>query len=119
MTIALRPDQYQLLYNEWIVTNGLGGFASYSLGGAPMRSFHALLIAPVQPKGRTVFLNYVDDTLVLGDSETQLSQIWLQNQEPTPSALTEFRLENGMPVWRYEIKEAVLEKTLIFIHRQN
>ena len=34
-------------------------------------------------------------------------------------ALSEFRLENGLPVWRYEVDGFVFEKRLILPYRQN
>ena len=44
-----------LLYREWLVTNGLGGFASGTISGAITRRYHGLLIAalpaPLRPHG--------------------------------------------------------------------
>ena len=35
---------------EWIITNGIGGFASSTyLGGMNSRKYHGLLIAPLTP----------------------------------------------------------------------
>jgi glycogen debranching enzyme len=36
-----------------------------------------------------------------------------------PPALREFRLEAGLPVWRYEIGSLVIEKRILMPHRQN
>ena len=47
---------------EWIITNGLGGFASTTTkGGMNERRYHGLLIAPLQPpRQRTLILSKVD-----------------------------------------------------------
>ena len=55
-----------LLKREWLVTNGLGGYASGTVSGALTRRYHGLLIAAYPtPFGRTMVLNkvYRDDPL--------------------------------------------------------
>ena len=37
---------------EWIITNGIGGFASSTIIGANTRKYHGLLVAPLSPPGR-------------------------------------------------------------------
>ena len=34
---------------EWLVTNGLGGYAMGTVSGPPSRSYHGLLIAALSP----------------------------------------------------------------------
>jgi predicted glycogen debranching enzyme len=49
---------------EWLVTNGLGGYASSSLSGANTRRYHGLLVAALQPPtGRTVMVSKIEETL--------------------------------------------------------
>ena len=51
-----------LLAKEWLVTNGLGGYASGTVCGVPTRRFHGLLVAALPaPLGRTMMLNDVVD----------------------------------------------------------
>jgi predicted glycogen debranching enzyme len=111
-----------LYFDEWLVTNGLGGFACGSIGGAPMRKHHALLISPFfPPLGRTILLNYVEDRLLLSDGR-EIPLSLLQTKEEAGHSLlplSEFRLENGLPVWRFEFEDVVLLKSLFFVHRQN
>jgi glycogen debranching enzyme len=46
---------------EWLVTNGLGGYASATISGAITRRYHGFLIAALPPPlGRTVVLNDLD-----------------------------------------------------------
>ena len=53
---------------EWLLTNGLGGYASGTLGGAPTRRFHGLLVAALPaPFGRMMMLNHLAETLVPAD----------------------------------------------------
>src|SRR5437763_15450267 len=61
----------ELLDREWIVTNGLGGYASGTLAGAVTRRYHGLLIAALPaPVGRAVMWNHLSDSLRFEDGET-------------------------------------------------
>jgi hypothetical protein len=45
--VAITPDEAEtiLTRREWLVGNGLGGYASGTIGGIPSRRYHGLLIA--------------------------------------------------------------------------
>ena len=113
-----------LLEREWLVTNGLGGYASGTVSGAVTRRYHGLLIAALPaPLGRVVmwsqvsdFLRFSDDDVVsLGAEERAGGQLDLKSAD----YLTEFRLEDGLPVWRYRVREVVVEKRVLLPHLQN
>src|SRR5260370_31632279 len=56
------------LDREWIVTNGLGGYASGSVAGATTRSYHGLLVAAlIPPVERDVLVTKIDETVELAD----------------------------------------------------
>ena len=114
----------QLLRREWLTTNGLGGYASGTISGGVSWRYHGLLIAALPaPFGRMLMLNHLAEELQLPDGR----RVQIGGAEPTEpeelsklaSHLTEFRLENGLPIWRYEIDGVVLEKHLLFLHQQN
>src|SRR5437868_13536425 len=59
-----------LLDREWMVTNGLGGYASGTLAGVVTRRYHGLLIAALPaPLGRVVMWNHLSDALRFDDNE--------------------------------------------------
>lgn len=123
MTLFIKkhPDD-QCLYQEWLITNGIGGFACGSLCGMPLRRYHSLLNAALSfPYGRMIMLNYVKDELIFKNNNRYLLSEISQdtNQPPKSSYLKEFRLVNGIPFWKYEIEDVIIEKSLFFIHRQN
>ena len=61
-------DPASLLGREWLVTNGLGGFAAGTLAGIPTRRYHGLLVAALPtPLGRTVMLNHLSEWLRVSD----------------------------------------------------
>jgi predicted glycogen debranching enzyme len=114
----------KLLTREWLVTNSRGGYASGTIGGAVTRRYHGLLVAALPAKlGRMVMLNHLAEELRLPDGQTV--HVW--GEEPTGERpqihgaehLREFRLEDGLPVWTYEIDGALLEKTVLAPNLQN
>lgn len=115
-------DIRRLNETEWLVTNGLGGYASGTIGGTLTRVFHGYLIAALpSPLGRTMMLNDILETVVLPDgSKLQLSGLHTEKREFTgPSCLTNFRLDHGMPVWTFDLNGITIEKRVSLPHRQN
>src|SRR5678816_2413493 len=61
-------DPVLLLTREWLVTNGLGGYASTSISGACTRRYHGLLVSALPaPLGRMVMLSHFGEEIVLPD----------------------------------------------------
>ncbi|GAC1381986.1 MAG: amylo-alpha-1,6-glucosidase [Ktedonobacteraceae bacterium] len=59
------------LDHEWLMTNGLGGYAGGSLVGATTRSYHGLLVAALRPPvERTVLVTKIDETVEFADGHT-------------------------------------------------
>ncbi len=117
-------DVEPLLTREWLVTNGLGGYASGTISGVVTRRYHGLLIAALPaPLGRILMFSHLSEQLRLPDKmvlrlageEFAGGLLELEN----PHFLKEFRLEMGIPVWRYEISGFVFEKRIIMPHMQN
>jgi predicted glycogen debranching enzyme len=117
--IGSEPGRSRLLLRrEWLVTNGLGGYASGTIAGVPTRRYHGLLIAALPaPLGRMVMLRhlceqlrFLDGTVVqIGGEERAENDL----EVPAANYLTELRLENGLPVWRYQVGETILETRLL------
>src|SRR6478672_8120099 len=62
------PDPVLLLTREWLVTNGLGGYASASVSGACTRRYHGLLVASLPaPLGRMVMLSHFAEEVALSE----------------------------------------------------
>jgi predicted glycogen debranching enzyme len=117
-------DLESLATREWLVTNGLGGYASGTVPGVITRRYHGLLIAALPaPHGRVVMLSHVAEQLRFADGHC----VEIGGRERSGDApdahgtgyLTEFRLEAGLPVWRYDVEGLVIEKRLFLPHMQN
>src|SRR2546426_267630 len=104
-----------LVTGEWLLANGLGGYAGGSISGVITRRYHGLLVAALGT-GRTIMFTHVWERLrlpdrtvvVLSDEENADGPLALQGAR----YLTEFRLELGLPVWRYDIHGFILEKRI-------
>jgi len=114
----------EILRREWLITNGLGGYASGTICGMVSRRYHGLLIAALPaPFGRVVMLNHLAEHLRLEDGRC----VQIGGEEPSRAGETdmrehyvhEFRLEEGLPIWTYEAAGFVIEKRLLLIHAQN
>jgi predicted glycogen debranching enzyme len=121
--VAAREVEH-LLGLEWLVTNGLGGYASGTVSGVATRRYHGLLVAALPaPHGRTLMLNHLSELVRLPNG----TQALLGGQERIggplevhgSAHLVDFRLDAGLPIWRYEIAGFVLEKQIYLLHQQN
>jgi len=116
-----RAPPETLMSREWLVTNGLGGYASGTLGGAPARRYHGLLVAALpNPAGRAMMLNYLGEQLRLRDG----SRVDLGWAAPTLGTgatlpLLEFRLELGLPVWTFSDGKLTVERRVFLAYRHN
>src|SRR5688572_27772316 len=103
---------------EWLVTNGLGGYASGTTSGVVTRRYHGLLIAALPaPLGRWLVFSHLSDRVRLPSGDVwDLSH---PRRRDTAAFDVQFRLELGLPVWRYEGGGVVIEKRIILPHQQN
>ena len=118
------PSREELLDKEWLVTNGLGGYASGTVSGAVTRRYHGLLIAALPaPLGRVVMWTHLSESIQwpdgrivsLGAEERAEGQLDLKSADH----LREFRLEDGLPIWTYRVGDLVIEKRVLLPHLQN
>ncbi|MEZ4770048.1 MAG: amylo-alpha-1,6-glucosidase [Caldilineales bacterium] len=114
---------------EWLVTNGLGGYAMGTVAGTTARSYHGLLVAAMSPPespghppaARTLLLARLDEE---ASYRGQSFPLYSNRRADLPGArpgeswitppgyryLERFRLEGGIPVWSYAFADALLEK---------
>jgi predicted glycogen debranching enzyme len=110
-------DWDRLAALEWLVTNGLGGYASGTVGGFMTRRYHAFLVAALAaPLGRMVLVSQLDERVRLKNGVIG----WLSRVGTSPrNVVTHFHLVGGLPAWRYELDGVVIEKRLIMPRLQN
>ena len=108
---------------EWLVTNGIGGFASGTIATGTTRRYHGLLIAALQPPaGRTQLVAALDETVRYGGSIYTLATHRWGSGAVNPQGflyLESFRLEGAVPVWTYALADALLEKRIWMVQGEN
>jgi predicted glycogen debranching enzyme len=101
---------------EWLVTDGLGGFAMGTVAGLRTRRYHGLLVVATEPPGRRMLgLASLDPVLVIGDARVRLAvHEWSDGGiDPLGNLqLAEFDLSHGVPRWRWQIGDVILEREL-------
>ncbi len=108
---------------EWLVTNGIGGFASGTVSGNLTRRYHGLLVAALNPPvGRTQLVAKLDETAHYDGIEyTLAANRWLSGAVEPKGYLNieSFRLEGTTPVWQFALGEALVEKRIWMRHGEN
>ncbi len=108
---------------EWIVTNGIGGFASGTVAGCETRRYHGLLLAALRPPvGRMQLVTGLDEIVRYGGAEYSLATHQWAGGVVDPKGflnIESFRLDGMMPVWTYALADALLEKRVWMRHGAN
>jgi predicted glycogen debranching enzyme len=113
-------DLDQASAREWLVTDGVGGYAMGTVGGLRTRRYHGLLVvATTPPIGRMVGLVGLDPVLVLGDRRIRLATHEWADGTIAPAGhlhLQSFTMRDGVPVWRWAVGDIVLEAEVAMTH---
>ncbi len=109
-------DLEAALRREWLVTNGLGGYASGTLAGIATRRYHGLLVAALHPPaGRTVLVGGAVEWAVYGGQRFPLATHQYADGTIDPHGyrhLQAFALEGMLPVWTFALDDALLERRI-------
>src|SRR5256884_5280307 len=99
---------------EWLVTNGIGGYASGTVSGNLTRRYHGLLIAALHPPvGRTQLVAKLDEAATYDSANYPLATNRWASGAVDPKGylhIESFRLEGTTPLWRLPLGAALLHK---------
>ena len=108
---------------EWLVTNGIGGYASGTIAGSQTRRYHGLLVAALQPPvGRTQLVSAIDEIVHYAGADFFLATHRWASGAVDPKGfllLEDFHLEGSTPVWTYALADALLEKRVWMCQGEN
>jgi predicted glycogen debranching enzyme len=116
-------DAENALSREWLVTNGLGGFASGTVALANTRRYHGLLVASFKPPvDRLVLVSKVDVEVLYRGARYALTSNEFRDGTLAPRGferLTDFHLDGQMPVWTFTVADALIELRIYAAHGEN
>ncbi len=116
-------DAAALRNREWLVTNGLGGYASGTVLGVPTRRYHGLFLPNLAaPEGRHLMIGRYDEELIAGDARALLGGADLEDGTAETDAaahLREFALDALVPTWRFALGASTIEKSIVMPHGRN
>jgi predicted glycogen debranching enzyme len=109
------------LSREWIVTNGLGGYASATVLGANTRKYHGLLVAALNPPvNRWVLLAKLDEEIKVGNKTCMLGTNEFKDTVYPQgyNFLSDFILD-PLPTFRYAVNDVAVQKTVFMPYMKN
>jgi len=108
---------------EWLVTNGVGGFACGTVAGILTRRYHGLLVAALKPPGgRTLMVAGFEAIASYSGAVYELAANRWRDGTVAPRGyvyVERFMLDGSMPVWEYALGDALLEKRVWMDHGSN
>ena len=108
---------------EWLVTNGLGGFASGTVAGLNTRRYHGLLVAALRPPQQRILTVAKIDTLACYDETSYplfTNEFGAGTVDPHGYRWIEsFHLDHLIPVWTWALADARLQQRIWMDHGHN
>ena len=111
----------EAIRREWVITNGLGGYAGSSLIGANTRKHHGLLVACLKaPTDRWVILNQIKEEIIIGDKKEVLYSEQKTHEKYTNGFIyqTGFSFD-AVPEFTYFYKGLSVKKTVALEWEKN
>lgn len=119
----IAADLPSALRREWLVTNGLGGYASGTIAGPSTRRYHGLLVAALAPPiERTVLVGGSVDWATYSGKRYPLSSHEYADGTIDPHGykhMVGFRLEGTLPVWTFALADALVERRIWMVYGAN
>ena len=113
-------DLSELINKEWIITNGIGGYASSTICGTNTRKYHGLLVAPLTPPARRhLILSKVDESITINDKTYNLYTNMCENYiSDGYKHLVDFK-KQYVPTFTFDVNGIEIEKTICMKYREN
>lgn len=105
---------------EWIITNGIGGFASSTMIGANTRRYHGLLIAPLTPPARRhLVLSKVDESIEIDGIKYDLYTNVCKNYISQGYKYLKSFEKEYIPIYTYEVEDVTIKKYICMEYGKN
>jgi predicted glycogen debranching enzyme len=113
-TLCTRLDEAES--REWLLADGLGGYASGTIAGPPTRRYHGLLLAATDPPaGRTLLVHSIHERILIGDQVVELGAARWADGSVNPHGyerLSCFVLEGRTPTWTWAVGDIRIQRRI-------
>ena len=108
------------LTREWIITNGIGGFASSTVIGANTRKYHGLLVVPIIPPARRrLILSKLDESIEIDGKKYELFTNIGKNYISQGYKFQEKFEKDCIPTFTYKVEDVIITKMICMEHFKN
>lgn len=121
--MKLEKEQLELrdgITKEWLITNGIGGYASSTVLGINTRKYHGLLVAPLTPPARRfVILSKIDESIEIEGKKYNLYSNICKNYISDGYKYLESFEKEYMPVFTYKVGNVKIYKIICMEYGKN
>ena len=108
------------LTKEWLITNGIGGYASSTIVGANTRKYHGLLVAALSaPGNRKVVVSKIDESVVTGGKEYPIYTNICKNYVAEGYKYLESFEKDYIPIFTYQVEGITIKKLICMDYGKN
>lgn len=108
------------LKKEWIITNGIGGFASSTILNCNTRKYHGLLIAPFTPPARRfLILSKIDEAIEINDKKYNLYTNMSKGYISDGYKYQESFEKDYIPKFTYKVEDITVKKLICMKYGEN
>jgi len=105
---------------EWLITNGMGGYASSTVIGVNTRKYHGLLVAPLLPPARRhLILSKIDESIQIEDVKYDLYSNICKNYISEGYKYQEEFEKEYVPIFTYKVEDIVIKKIICMEYGKN
>lgn len=110
----------EALGKEWLITNGIGGYASSTILGANTRKYHGMLVVPIMPPAkRMLILSKLDESIEIYGRKYELFTNIGKNYISQGYKYQESFIKEYMPIFAYKVEDTEITKVICMEHFKN
>ncbi len=110
----------ECLEKEWLLTNGIGGFAASTIIGANTRKYHGLLVAPLTPPARRhLVISKLDESIEINGEKHNLYTNICKDYISEGFKLQEEFEKKYLPIFTYKVNDIIIKKVICMEYGKN
>ena len=108
------------LEREWLITNGIGGYAASTVLGINTRKYHGLLVAPLTPPARRhLILSKVDESIEIEGNKYDIYSNMCHNYISKGYKYEQEFEKEYIPIFTYKVNNVIIKKLICMEHGKN